>query len=153
MDISHICKQHKLRLTQERKKIFIFLQEHHLVSSAQMIEHFPDIGRASVFRALKCFLDIGVIRRINLWENYDLYEINDTNHHHEHMKCKHCNGVIPFHCDTICAEVFTKAKEMWFSIDEHQISVLGTCKKCLEGKPLKKHKEMTEENGGQEILK
>jgi Fe2+ or Zn2+ uptake regulation protein len=78
MNIENILKQHGKSITEERKEIFYFLKTKHIFSAQDVHEHFTELGRASVFRTIKLFLEIGVIRRLNIGERGESYEINTT---------------------------------------------------------------------------
>lgn len=66
MNIEIILKSHKKSVTEERKEIFAFIQTKHIFSAQDIRENFLDISRASIFRTINIFLEIGVIRRIPL---------------------------------------------------------------------------------------
>lgn len=120
------------RWTKERQQLFDFIDRNHLVSAPMLEAKFPNIGRASIFRTLKTFTDLGILRRVNLGRGYDEYEAieSDANHHHEHMRCVKCNAVISFPSASICAQIVKLAGEHWFEVSEHSINVLGVCKGC-----------------------
>jgi len=40
------------------------------------------------------------------------YEINDEEHHHEHMKCEKCDSIISFASENICKKIFSEAKKI-----------------------------------------
>jgi Fe2+ or Zn2+ uptake regulation protein len=46
------------------------------------------------------------------------------------MKCKNCRNVISFESADICKRIFEEAKKIWFQIDEHSVSLIGSCKNC-----------------------
>jgi len=132
MNIENILKAHKNRVTPERVAIYKFLKTRHLFSYNDIVENFSTIGRASIFRTLNLFLEIWVIRKVEVWENIATYELQgDDHHHHEHMKCSKCLNIINFESENICKKIFTEAKKIWFEITSHSIGVLGTCKNCL----------------------
>lgn len=131
MNIEEILKSAQKSVTEERKEVFEYLASHHLVSSAQIVEHFPSIGRASIFRILKLFSDIGVVRRVSLDEKQDLYEIVDENNHHEHMKCTQCGKIMNFESKDICQMIVNQAKKLGFEVKEHAINIKGCCQNCL----------------------
>lgn len=130
MKIEKIFKNKWLRLTRERKEIFKYFHANHLLRSADLLENFKDISRASVFRALNLFLDLWLVRKINFWDGVDYYELIETEHTHEHMKCRLCNKVYNFNPDAVYRELYSKANDYWFEIDLNHISIVGKCKKC-----------------------
>jgi Fur family ferric uptake transcriptional regulator len=132
MEIEKILREHKNRVTPERVAIFSFLKTKHLFSYNDIAEEFPKIWRASIFRTLNLFLEIGVIRKLELWGSAASYELQDSSHHHhEHMRCSKCSSIINFESENICKKIFVEAKKIWFKITSHSIGVLGTCKNCL----------------------
>ncbi len=131
MNIEKILKDNKNRVTPERIAIFNFLKTKHLFTYNDITKNFSNIWRSSIFRTLNLFLDIWVIRKVDIWDNTSTYELNDHNHHHEHMKCSNCNDIISFHSDKICNQIFEEAKKLWFEIKQHNIWIVWTCKKCI----------------------
>ena len=130
MNIEKILKENNNRVTPERVAIFDFLKTKHIFSYNDITKNFSNIWRSSVFRTLNLFLNIWVIRKVDIWESTNTYEINDENHHHEHMKCCKCDKIISFHSDKICNQIFREAKKIWFKIKQHNIWVIWTCKNC-----------------------
>lgn len=121
------------RWTKERQEIFDFISSHHLVSSGVLEEKFPHIWRASIFRTLKTFLELSIIRRINLWTKFDQYELVDETgdaKHHEHMKCTECQKIMSFESDFICKLLTKVCQNKNFQLKEHAISLLGICNNC-----------------------
>lgn len=130
MDIKNILKENKNRVTPERLAIFDFLETKHIFTYNDILDNFENIWRSSVFRTLNLFLSLWIIRKVEVWSKIMSYEVNDINHHHEHMKCEKCESIISFDSDNICKKIFTEAKKMWFEIKSHNIWVLGICKNC-----------------------
>jgi len=132
MDIEKILRKHKKKVTPERSLLFAWMEKKHLFTSASLESDFKDIGRASIFRTLKLFTELWVLRRVNLWESGESYEIECCKkHHHEHMKCMSCGDVLSFQSNNICDRIFSEAKKLGFHIDEHSLSILGKCKNCI----------------------
>lgn len=131
MKIENILKENKNRVTPERIAIFDFLKTKHIFSYNDINDNFKDLWRSSVFRTLNLFLDLWVIRKVDIWGNIMSYELNDHNHHHEHMTCKNCNSIINFDSEKICEKIFSQAKSLWFEIKSHSISIMWICKNCL----------------------
>lgn len=75
MEIAIILKKNGKSFTTERSDIFSFIQTKHIFSAQDISENFQDIGRASIFRTINVFLEIGVIRRIPFSERGEVYEI------------------------------------------------------------------------------
>lgn len=58
MKIEEILRKHNMKVTPERLKIFSQMEQMHLFESKDLIEFFPEIGRASIFRTIKLFCEI-----------------------------------------------------------------------------------------------
>lgn len=130
MNIENILKSHNKNITEERKEIFAFLETKHIFSAQEILEKFPTLGRASIFRTIRLFLEIGILRRLTLGDRWETYELNHIEHHHEHLKCTRCQTIISFESKSICKKIFEEAKKQGFIIQEHSLSVLGKCQKC-----------------------
>jgi Fur family ferric uptake transcriptional regulator len=130
MNIETILKSNGKSITDERKEIFNFIQTKHIFSAQEILEEFPTLGRASIFRTIRLFLEIRILRRLTLGERSETYEINETEHHHEHMKCTICQNIMSFDSHSICKKIFEEAKKQGFIIQEHSLSIIGKCQKC-----------------------
>lgn len=130
MNIESILKKSGKSITEERKHIFSFLETKHIFSAQDIVENFENIGRASVFRTLNLFLEIGIIRRVNIGKKEEFFELIHINHHHEHMRCESCDNIMSFESSKICKILFDIAKEHEFEIKEHNISLIGRCTRC-----------------------
>ncbi|NDK09330.1 transcriptional repressor [Candidatus Gracilibacteria bacterium] len=131
MNIENILKEHKKNVTPERIQLFESMDAKHIFSASDIEGEFPNFSRASIFRTLKLFLELGVVRRLPLGENGDMYEVEHEHHHHEHMKCQSCGDILSFESDGICKKIFEAAKKQGFRISEHSLGIFGTCKKCI----------------------
>lgn len=130
MNIKEILKQNKKSVTADRLEMFEYMTKHHIFSASDILTGVNSIWRTSAFRIIKLFLELGVIRRVQVGERQETYELNDHSHHHEHMKCETCCSIISFASQDICAKLFEEAKKIWFEIKEHTIGIYGKCSKC-----------------------
>lgn len=110
MNIENILKSHGKSITQERKDIFEGIQNMHLFQASGLIDKFPHIGRASIFRVLNLFVEIGILRKLNLDNRGDFYELEDQSHH-EHFECKNCHTILHFNAGFICKTLKYLAKK------------------------------------------
>ena len=132
MEIEKILREHKKSVTPERIELFAWMEQKHLFTSGDLESGFTHIGRASIFRTIKLFVELWILRRVNLWESGESYEIECCKkHHHEHMKCNSCWDILSFASDSICKQIFVQAKKLSFHIDEHSLSILWKCKNCI----------------------
>ncbi len=132
MDIKKRLQDNNKRITKERIEIFSFLKTKHFFTYSDINEKFENISRSSIFRNLNLFTEIWIIRKIDIWSNTNTYEINDEDHHHEHMNCQKCETIINFDSEDICNQVYEKAKSLWFEIKSHSLWINGICKDCSD---------------------
>ena len=131
MNIENLLKQWWKSCTKERKEIFAYLEEQHIVSANDIVKFFEgSIWRASIFRSLKLFQELSIIRSVQTSDKWESYELNHTDHHHEHFNCSDCWECINFESQELCQRIFDEAKKIGFKIQEHNIGVFGTCKNC-----------------------
>lgn len=132
MEIQEKLKDSWKKVTPERVELYAWMKNRHLFSAADIQKDFSHIGRASIFRSLKLFCEIWALRKVNLWESAESYEVECcADCRHEHMKCTICGNIVNFTSDIISGQIFAQAKKLGFHIDEHSLSVFGTCKKCI----------------------
>lgn len=130
MDFKKILRAHKKSVTPEREMLFKKMREYHIFSARDLEENFSEIGRASIYRTMKLFCEVWILRRITLEAWVEQYEINSHENHHEHMKCESCGTVFSFNSDFLCKLLWQTAKKHHFSLREHSINLFGTCKNC-----------------------
>ena len=130
MDISKILKEHKKSTTPERVELFWKMNEFHIFSARDIESAFSHIPRATIFRNIKLFSEIGALRRVTLDTGSEQYEVNDHANHHEHMMCKICGKINSFESDFICKLLQKVAKNANFHMTEHSVNIIGTCQKC-----------------------
>jgi len=132
MNIEKILKQNNKSLTKERLDMASFMTRKHIFSANDLILVFTGIWRASIFRTIKMFLEIWLIRKVYLWDRWDTYEfIVWQEHHYEHMKCEKCGDVIKFESESICKKIMQEATNIWFKMRGHSVTIVWTCNKCL----------------------
>ena len=130
MNIHKRFRECWLRITQQRIDIFNEIQRIHHFSYDDLEKKLKNIWRASIFRTLKLFNSIWVIKIINSMDWAVMYEINDNDHHHEHMKCTACKKIIEFD-DSILHAGFEKiAKKNNFILEKHSLLFEWKCSEC-----------------------
>ncbi len=88
-----------------------------------------DVNKTTVYRALKCLGENGVIREIDFGDGRKRYELNEGHHHH--IVCTNCKSVDEVHVDDdvshIEQEIRRKKK---FKITNHTLEFFGLCHDC-----------------------
>jgi Fur family ferric uptake transcriptional regulator len=88
------------------------------------------IGRATVFRALDLFVDLGAVERLDLPDGEHAYVACRPTHHH-HIVCSTCGRSVEFD-DTGLAERIARDVEArtGYRVDQHRLELFGTCPDC-----------------------
>lgn len=102
-----------------------------LVSDAR--DRKAPIGRATVFRALELFQELGVVERIDLPSGEHAYVVCEPEHHH-HVICTNCGQGVDIDDRGIKAVTKKIAKRTGYRIDQHRIELFGLCPACHAAK-------------------
>ena len=88
------------------------------------------IGRATVFRALDLFVELGAVERLDLPDGEHAYVACRPTHHH-HIVCGTCGRSVEFD-DTGLAERIARDVEArtGYRVDRHRLELFGTCPDC-----------------------
>jgi len=93
----------------------------------------PDMGLATVYRALELFQELGIINAIDFGDGRKRYEFGvevGKNHHHYHLICTKC-GRITEVADDLTEDLKSRVgKKHDFTITDHQLKIFGVCNKC-----------------------
>ena len=87
------------------------------------------VGRATVFRALELFEQLGLVERLDLPNGEHAYVVCQPAHHH-HVICTGCGRsaeVGDLGIGSIAAEV---ESQTGFTLDSHRIELYGLCPDC-----------------------
>ena len=88
------------------------------------------VGRATVFRALELFEQLGLLERLDLPNGAHAYVVCQPAHHH-HVICTGCGRtaeVGDLGMSSIATEV---ESQTGFALDSHRIELYGLCPACL----------------------
>jgi Fur family ferric uptake transcriptional regulator len=128
----HLAR-HGLKHTWQRQVILdAFLEQRGHVTSEALYERVrkehPQIGAATVYRALKLFVEAGIAHAHTFREGITLYE--HENCHHDHLICLGCGEIIEFQNDLIEHEQVRVVKDHGYQLASHRLHLYGFCKAC-----------------------
>jgi len=138
-DNPHIqrLKQAGYRLTQARLTVLAVREaEHGHITSADVLEVVervnPAIGRASVFRTLDLFTQLGIIRPTYIDTCLTPTYVLMRDGHHHHVICTDCKRFFEF--DDGGMEALTRSLEetLDIRISGHLLEFYGLCADCQE---------------------
>ncbi len=135
--IEKLCNDKNIKLTQNRRiiaKIISDSDDHPDTEEIflRAIKINPNIGIATVYRALKMFSEIGVIARHDFGTGKTHYEKLEDDHHHDHLIDVSSSKVIEFF-DQELEDLKAKiARKLGYELVDHKLELYAT--------PLKKPK-------------
>tara|TARA_Y100000591_G_scaffold327485_1_gene352085 strand:- start:1596 stop:2015 length:420 start_codon:yes stop_codon:yes gene_type:complete len=101
-NLSAIFKGEGLRLTQQRIAVWdeIRHSKEHL-DAEDIYENIKNkdvhISRATVYRTIDVLVKNNLLRKMNMGDGRNRYEIKDEDHHHDHMICVETGKIIEFY--------------------------------------------------------
>jgi Fur family ferric uptake transcriptional regulator len=124
------------RNTEQRKYLVeqVFAQHQHF-DADQLIEQLPRKGRVNyvsrptVYRALKEFVDAGLLRTFQL-DGRAVYEHDYGYPQHDHLYCVKCQKLIEFQSDELIALRNRVGEENRFRVQSHRFVIEGVCSDC-----------------------
>lgn len=122
------------RLTEPRREVASLVADRsgHFTAAdllADAAERGLGTGRATVFRALELFTELGVVERLDLPGGEHAYVRCDPVHHH-HVVCESCGRSVEVEDCGIGAVAAQVARRTGFRIDAHRLELYGICPTC-----------------------
>jgi Fur family transcriptional regulator, ferric uptake regulator len=100
-------------------------------TALEIDRRLPEVGRATVYRALEQLEGLGLIQRVDLGGDAAGYErVDPSGHHHHHIVCEHCGRVVPFEDEGLEQAIIALAKRPDFNISSHDVTLRGECANC-----------------------
>lgn len=89
------------------------------------------VGRASVYRALELFEQLGLVQRIEMVRGTAAYErIEPDGHHHHHAICRNCGKMETFEDRSLERAIERISGGISFEVSEHDVVLRGLCERC-----------------------
>ncbi|KJU72626.1 Fur family transcriptional regulator [Clostridium baratii] len=132
-NITAIFKEKKLKLTPQRLAVYKYLMSTSEQPSAEVIykaiqEDFPTMSLATVYKALKTLVEVGLVQELNVGEGNFRYDGNADSH--PHIQCVSCGRVddlMNLSFDHLNSEV---EKNSDYKVLSNQTYFYGLCKDC-----------------------
>jgi len=127
------CKKHNLRITPQRVEIFKELIKYNEHPSATRVyqrikSKYPNISFDTVNRTLQKFVEIGVARIVEDFEDLRRYDGVLENHHHFH--CLRCHEIIDINDEKLKEIEIPSLSNTGLIVFESRIIFTGLCPKC-----------------------
>ena len=93
----------------------------------------PRVGRASIYRALELFEQLGLVQRIEMTRGTAAYErVDPDGRHHHHAICRSCGRMETFEDGGLERAIARISGRMSFEVSEHDVVLRGLCERCAE---------------------
>lgn len=132
-NLNLIFKEKNLKLTPQRYAIYKYLRSTKSHPSAEAIYEnlktdYPTMSLATVYKTLKTFIELGLVKELNVGEDNFRYDANTESH--SHIMCLACSKV-----DDIEAPDFNflnkeVEKITSYDVEQHQLYFYGLCPEC-----------------------
>ncbi|MGL4569852.1 MAG: Fur family transcriptional regulator [Clostridium sp.] len=132
-NITAIFKEKKLKLTPQRLAVYKYLMSTTEHPSAEVIykaiqEDFPTMSLATVYKALKTLVDVGLVQELNVGEGNFRYDGNADSHPHiQCISCGRVDDLMNLSFDHLNSEV---EKNSDYKVLSNQTYFYGLCKDC-----------------------
>ena len=115
------------RITVPRVTIATLLeQKRDGITANALCEELPTVGRATVFRTLKLFLEVGVLCKLDTTGGAPIYSLCETGRHH-HSVCVMCGAAEEFGMATIERVMRAFGDEVPERVVGHRIELYVDC--------------------------
>ena len=131
--LTKILKDNTYSVTASRKLVFDLLWGHEPQTMHELYTRSKGkIDRASIYRTIALFQQLGLVQRIIIGWKYKLELADVFTHHHHHMSCLGCGKVISIKEDKEIEQlIYDLAKKYKMTAERHQFEIQGYCEHCL----------------------
>lgn len=92
------------------------------------------IGRATMFRNLDLFTELGALERLDLPNGEHAYVACEPEQHHHHVVCRNCGRSVEVEDGGLQSVVNEIARRSGYSIDAHRLELFGLCPAHQDGR-------------------
>ena len=118
------------RSTAPRKAIVNLLEQKHEGFTVEALsEELPSVGRATVYRTIKLFLEAGAVCKLAMMDGAPKYNLSRVDHHH-HTVCIKCGAVGEFRAATVERLLRAISDDIQGQVVGHRIEFYVTCNQC-----------------------
>jgi Fur family ferric uptake transcriptional regulator len=130
--LKKILKDNNYSLTKVRQIVCGLLWNQKPLSMRELIDISNDkIDRASLYRTIKLFEQLGLVRRLYIGWKYKVELSDILSHHHHHIVCIKCKKIAVINNEERLEKMVNEiAHRHGFVAKTHQFEISGICKAC-----------------------
>lgn len=129
-EIKNLLKQQGFSATKTRMAVLRVLLSIQPASLGELITALPHVDRATVYRTVDLFVDLGIAKKVYTGFKYRV-ELGDSfQEHHHHLSCLRCGTVIDVHTPEIEYAIEQTAANNGFRPVRHDLEITGYCSSC-----------------------
>ena len=125
-----LLKQAGYSVTTARKQVFAALLGKEPLSMHELVGLAAAIDRASVYRAVELFEQLGIVQRIHTGWKYKIELTDKFSAHHHHLSCLGCGRTTAMNERQLETLIETLSAQHGFTPSAHQIEIQGYCPTC-----------------------
>ena len=101
------------------------------LTALEIDRQLPEVGRATVYRALEQLEGLGLIQRVDVKGDAAGFErVDPGGHHHHHIVCEQCGRVVAFEDEGLEKAILALAERPDFNVSSHDVTLRGACVAC-----------------------
>jgi Fur family peroxide stress response transcriptional regulator len=134
-DVKDLLHERGYRATPQRLAIYDALWNagsHPTVAEIHMFaeKRDPTISKATVYKTLELFTEIGLVREIGFRDEPTRYDPETDCH--INLVCTRCGKIYDYPCDGFEGAIPDVEEETGFRVQSHHFEIYGICSNCVE---------------------
>ncbi len=124
-------KERGYRATAPRQAIAnVLAQKHGSFTIEGLADELPSVGRATLYRTLKLFLEAGVVCKLATMAGSRVYSLSTVDRHHHHSVCVECGAVEEFMAVKVERFLNRIGDEIPGEVVDHRLEIYVDCGHC-----------------------
>ncbi len=129
-EIKSLLKQQGFSATKTRMNVLRAILSLQPASMNELINHLKQMDRATVYRTVDLFVDLGITKKVYTGFKYRV-ELGDSfQEHHHHLTCLRCGAIIDISTPEIEYAIEQVASKNGFRTTRHDLDIAGYCANC-----------------------
>jgi len=134
--MGEVLRSRGLKVTKMRRLIFeeiLASSEAHLDAGeihARLRRKGKSVSVATIYRALRLFVRIGLVSQVDFGESHSHYEREIAKAGHGHLICLACGRVLEFADERMDGVIGSIGKANSFALDKFSLQIFGYCRDC-----------------------